>query len=139
VLEGRAIGLVKKRGRLKGLGMIVLVSGTLAVLCGLAGWLLTPIIFGSEFIPSGQAFPLLALAGALAFLFVCISAINAQDRKASFWPGLAILVTLVISCVLLALYFTSDVVIISLGLTLAQAVGVAVVLVQYSSKRGKHR
>lgn len=138
VLEGRAIAFVRNRGRAVGLGLIGAVSIFLAVLCGLGGWLLTPIVFGLDFVASANAFPVLSAAGALAFVFVCVSAINAQRNSVSCWPGLGILLTLVGGCCLLAALFPSDVVALSYGLLLAQAVGVLIVVSQFFSSGGKN-
>jgi O-antigen/teichoic acid export membrane protein len=138
VFEGRAIGLVTNLGRIRGLITIGAVAGVLVLLCGTAGWVLTPIVFGPEFVASAYAFPLLATAGGLAFVFVCVSAVNAQANKASLWPGATILLTLIPSCVLLSQFFGPDVVVISLGLVTAQGVGTGVVLSQYFSRKGKH-
>jgi len=139
VLEGRAIRLVVKYGLVKGLVLIFAIALTLCVLCGTVGFFLTPVVFGPDFAASGQAFPLLALAGGLAFVFVCVSAANAQKRRASFLPGLAILISLVLACVFLAHQFGSNVVAISLALVLAQGIGVVVVVGQYFSRKGRHR
>lgn len=133
VLEGRAIGLVGKRGRTMALAIILGVAAGLTVLCGAAGWYLTPIVFGQDFGASALAFPILAAAGGLAFTFICLSAINAQRKKASIFPGLIILVVLVISCIGLGTFQGSSVVVISMGLVLAQAVGLSVILIQYYS------
>ncbi|WP_104173223.1 hypothetical protein [Arthrobacter sp. Y81] len=136
VLEGRVIGLVAKRGRGKTLMIILGIASLLTVLCGAAGWYLTPIVFGTDFSASALAFPLLAAAGGLAFTFVCLSAINAQRRKASLWPGLSILTVLILGCFVLGTFLGSSVIAISFGLIAAQGVGLAIILIQYFSTNG---
>lgn len=138
VLEGRAIRLVTRSRRLKGLLKVAAIAIGLVIVSGVLGWILTPVVFGMEFMASAQAFPLLSFAGGLAFLFVCFSAINAQKNIASVWPGLASLAVLVVGCIVLSQFFGSDIVIISCALIVAQAVGASVVLTQFLKRRGKH-
>lgn len=139
IFEGRAISLVSNRGRKSGLLIILAICGIMVVLCGGAGWLLTPVVFGREFNASAQAFPVLSLAGGLSFIFVCLSAVTAHRRRASVWPGVAVLATLVAACLALSFLFQNDVVMISFALVLAQGVGVMVVFLQYRSNKGRHR
>lgn len=139
IFEGRAISLVSIRGRKGGLLIILSICGTMVIACGGAGLILTPVIFGQEFSASAQAFPVLALAGGLSFIFVCLSAVTAHRRRASTWPGVTVLATLVAACFALSFLFRNDVVAISFALVLAQGMGVMVVFVQYCSNKGRHR
>lgn len=132
VLEGRFLAAFRRRPKGRAVLGVVLVALALALLSGAAGFILTPVLFGSDFVPSSLAFPCLALAGCLAFIFSCLSADAAQHQRNSAVPGGAILLTLVVSCIAVPIFVGTDVVSLTWALIAAQFVGTFVIMVQLS-------
>jgi hypothetical protein len=128
VLEGRAITLVGRLGLFRTIAIVVGIGGGLALAGGAAGWVLTPVVFGREFIESANAFPAAAAAGFFAFLFVSLTAINshlgAQSRLGRVMPGLFVLLGIVMSSLAIPAAFGSDAVAMTLGLMGSQLLGV---------------
>lgn len=131
VLEGRFLASFRRHTRIRGLVNVVCCAAVLAAACGLSGWVLTPIIFGPDFIPSAHAFPLLAAAGGLALVFACLSAATAQNGVSSVYPGVVVLSSLALGCFLVPLMVGTDVVSLTFALVFAQLIGVVVVTVQF--------
>lgn len=131
VLEGRFLASFRRQSKIRGLVNVVVCAGVLAAVCGITGWWLVPIIFGMEFTPSAMAFPFLAGAGGLALLFACLSAATAQDSKSSVYPGLAVLLSLAVTCLAIPAVVGTDVVSLTWALVAAQLVGVIFVAIQF--------
>jgi hypothetical protein len=128
VLEGRAIALVDRLGVSRAIAVMAGVGGTLALVGGVAGWTLTPLVFGRDFIESADAFPAAAGAGFLAYLFVSLTAINSHSgfpgQLGRVLPGIFVLVGIVMSSLIVPAAFGSDVVAMALGLMFSQVLGI---------------
>lgn len=144
VLEGRAISLAGRLGYLKASFAVAAFGGVCAALGGTAGFLLTPVIFGQEFVESARAFPFAAAAGFFAYMFVSLTAMShcssrASMRSAELVPAVIVLVGIVSSCCAIPVFFGSNVIAMSLGLMFSQVLGViSIALFSILSRRSSH-
>jgi hypothetical protein len=129
LLEGRALGLVYKFGISRAALAMICIGAGLSFSCGFLGWVFTPVLFGIEFQESARAFPITALAGFLAFMFVSLNAIEAKTGHAStsrrIMPGAVVLLSLVASCMIIPAVFGSNVVAMAFALAGSQFLGFA--------------